>query len=74
VVVPEGGQVWFDGNLNAKGGARQQYTTAALDPGKTHVVNVKARWVGADGKDANWDLPIRARAGDVMTVDLTKIR
>jgi uncharacterized protein (TIGR03000 family) len=74
VIVPQGGQVWFNDNLNPlKAGSKWVFTTDKLDVGKTYVLNVKARWK-EDGQDKSYSIPVRMEAGDNMTVDLTKIR
>ena len=74
VRVPATASVWFENTPTTRLGSERRFLSPALEPGKTHILTVKARWAGADGKDANWDLPIRVRAGDVMTVDLTHVR
>jgi uncharacterized protein (TIGR03000 family) len=72
VVVPTGGQVWFDNSLTPTQGDKWTYTSAPLEPGKDYTVAVKARW--GEGDDAkSYDLPIHVRAGDNLTVDLTTL-
>ena len=73
VIVPEGGQVWFDNTLSPTKGTKWEYTSPKLEPGKTYTVNVKARWADSTG-DKSYDIPLRIVAGDKMTMDLTKIR
>jgi uncharacterized protein (TIGR03000 family) len=73
VIVPEGGQVWFDNTLTPATESKWVYTSPKLEPGKTYTVNVKARW--ADGsQDRDYNIPLRITAGDKMTMDLTKVR
>jgi uncharacterized protein (TIGR03000 family) len=73
VIVPEGGQVWFDGTMTQKGGTRWVYTSPILEPGKTHTVAVKAR-LADNGPNAAMDFSLRLRAGDDLKLDLTKFR
>jgi uncharacterized protein (TIGR03000 family) len=73
VLVPEGGQVWFDNTLTQKGGTKWVYTSPALEPGKTSTLGVKARWTES-GKDRDLDLPVKIKAGDTFTIDVTKVR
>jgi hypothetical protein len=74
VIVPQGGQVWFNGELNPpRNGSKWIFTSKDLDRGKTYVLEIKARW--NDGvNDQSYKIPLRMEAGDNMTVDLTKIR
>jgi hypothetical protein len=69
VVVPQGGQVWFDNVLTPQDGTKWIYKSPAVETGKTQVVSVKARWEGG-----SFDLPLRLQGGDNMTIDLTKTR
>jgi uncharacterized protein (TIGR03000 family) len=73
VIVPEGGQVWFDNTLTPTKGTSWSFTTTALEQGKTYTVNVKARW-DEKGNDRSYDIPVRVVSGDKLTLDLTKIR
>jgi uncharacterized protein (TIGR03000 family) len=73
VIVPEGGQVWFDNTLTPKTGANWVYNSPKLEPGKTYTLNIKARWAEG-GQDKAYDIPLRVVAGDKMTMDLSKIR
>jgi uncharacterized protein (TIGR03000 family) len=73
VIVPEGGQVWFDDTLTPSTGSKWVYTSPKLEPGKTYTLKIKARWAEG-GHDRNYDIPLRIVAGDKMTMDLTKIR
>jgi len=73
VIVPEGGQVWFDNTLTPQKGSKWVYNSPTLEPGKTYTVNIKARWAEG-GQDKAYDIPLRIVAGDKMTMDLTKIR
>lgn len=73
VVVPNGAQVWFDETLSPAKDGKWSYTTSKLEPGKTYVLKVKARWE-QNGQDQNYEIPLRVVAGDNMTLDLTRIR
>jgi uncharacterized protein (TIGR03000 family) len=73
VIVPEGGQVWFDDTLTPSTGSKWVYTSPKLEPGKTYTLKIKARWAEG-GQDRNYDIPLRIVAGDKTTMDLTKIR
>lgn len=74
VIVPKEGQVWFNDQLNPpKTGTRWVFSTENLQPGKTYVVNVKARWKDGE-QDRSYNIPLRVEAGDNMTVDLTNMR
>jgi uncharacterized protein (TIGR03000 family) len=73
VIVPEGGQVWFDNALTPTEGNHWTYTSAPLEPGRDYTVAIKARW--GDGDQAkSYDVPLHVRAGDNMTVDLTQLQ
>jgi uncharacterized protein (TIGR03000 family) len=75
VIAPQGGQVWFNDTLSPpKTGSKYVFTSDKLDAGKTHVVNIKARWQDASGKDWSHSIPLKVEAGDNLTVDLTKIQ
>ena len=39
--VPDGTDVWFEGNQNSQTGTRRDYTSPALEPGYTYALNVK---------------------------------
>ena len=67
VLVPEGGQVWFDNTLTPQDGNKWVYTSKELTPGKSYTVSVKARWEGG-----SIEIPLRIQAGDNMSVDLTR--
>jgi hypothetical protein len=73
VIVPQGGQVWFNDSLSpTKSGSKWIYTSDKLEPGKTHVLNIKARWAEGE-KEKSYTIPLRMEAGDNVTVDLTKL-
>ena len=73
VIVPAGGQVWFNDTLTPAKGDKWVFSSGRLEAGKTYVVNVKVRW-SQNGQDQNYDIPLRVVAGDNMTMDLTRIR
>jgi uncharacterized protein (TIGR03000 family) len=70
VLVPPGGQVWFDNALTPTKGDHWTYTSASLEPNKDYTVAIKARW-GEGDQARSIDIPVHMRAGDNMTVDLT---
>jgi hypothetical protein len=75
VIVPQGGQVWFNDTLSpSKTGSKYVFKSDKLDPGKTHILNIKARWQDASGQDRSYSIPLRMEAGDNTTMDLTKIQ
>ena len=65
IVVPEGAQVWCDGKEVSGTGTSRVFNSPVLEPGRSSVLSVKARW---DGRDREMRLPIQA--GDKMSVDL----
>jgi uncharacterized protein (TIGR03000 family) len=67
VTVPEGAELWFNGKDMGKDGGSQVFTSPVMQPGQTATLAVKARW---NGNTREMQLPIRA--GDKMTVDLTR--
>ena len=73
VVVPEGGQVWFDNVLTPANGNRWVYTSPPLEPGRTYSVSLKARW-GEGDQAKSYEIPVRVQAGDAMTIDLSRTR
>ena len=68
VIVPDGAQVWFDGNLNSQTGPKREFTSAALEPGQSSTLAIKVTPPG--GSPQTMQLPIRA--GDKTTVDLSR--
>jgi hypothetical protein len=74
VIVPKGGQVWFNESLSPpKNGSKWVFTSENLDPDKTYLLEIKARWNDGES-DQSYKIPLRMEAGDNMTMDLTKIR
>jgi uncharacterized protein (TIGR03000 family) len=73
MLVPKGGQVSVNGKLiPAKSDGKVVFTTAQLDPGRTYVLDVRARWREGN-QDQSYTIPLRVEAGDNMTMDLTNI-
>jgi uncharacterized protein (TIGR03000 family) len=68
VIVPEGSEVWFEGNMNSETGTRREYTSPALEPGYTYVLNVKLTPRGGTTRTVK----LYVKAGDNLTFDLTK--
>jgi uncharacterized protein (TIGR03000 family) len=68
VIVPDGSDVWFEGNMNSQTGTRREYTSPALEPGYTYVLNVKLTPPGGTTRTVQ----LHIRAGDTLTFDLTK--
>jgi uncharacterized protein (TIGR03000 family) len=70
-IVPNGGQVWFDNKLTQVSGTHWNYNSPELAPGNTVTVSVRAKWSNA-GSERLYDLPLVLKAGDKMTVDLSR--
>jgi uncharacterized protein (TIGR03000 family) len=72
VVVPADAQVWFDGKATKMSGARRQFESPALTPGRQYTYDVKARWRGADGKEVTQTRHVDVAANSDVTVDFTR--
>lgn len=72
VVVPEGAELWFNGAKTNQTGARREFATAPLTPGKDFRYRIKARWI-EDGKPIELTQTIKVRANSTQTVDFTQI-
>ena len=68
VLVPDGAEVAFEGNVNSETGKTRRYTSPALEPGYDYALNVKVT------PPSGTTRPYRVivRAGDDKTFDLTK--
>jgi uncharacterized protein (TIGR03000 family) len=68
VIVPDGADVWFEGNQNSQTGAKREYTSPALEPGYNYILNVRLTPPGGTAKEVK----LYIKAGDNFTFDLTK--
>ncbi|MCE9561310.1 MAG: TIGR03000 domain-containing protein [Planctomycetes bacterium] len=65
VMVPDGAQVWFNGNETNTTGSSRVFTSPTIQPGQSTTLSVQARW---DGSTRSMQVPMEA--GDNMTIDL----
>jgi uncharacterized protein (TIGR03000 family) len=63
ITVPEGAEVWFDGNLTRQTGARRTFSSPLLEPGTAYHYEVRARWL-VNGKPMEQTQAVGVRAGE----------
>ena len=68
VTVPDGAEVWFEGNQNSETGTQRHYTSPPLEPGYDYSLNVKLTPPGGTARAVR----LIVRAGSNLTFDLTK--
>jgi uncharacterized protein (TIGR03000 family) len=45
VVLPAGAQLWFEGKATTRRGAKRDFYSPKLTPGKNYLYNITARWI-----------------------------
>jgi uncharacterized protein (TIGR03000 family) len=63
VLVPDGAQVWLEGQPTQQTGTVRWYVSPSLPPGIPHVYEVRARWTD-QGKDVEQTQQVIIRAGE----------
>jgi uncharacterized protein (TIGR03000 family) len=64
VRVPEGATVWVNGSKTTQTGARREFVSAGLTPGRSYTYLVRARWTTANGLIEDHDRAITVQAGE----------
>jgi uncharacterized protein (TIGR03000 family) len=68
VYVPADAEVWFDDLKTKQTGENRSFRSPALEPGRTYLYDVKARWV-ENGQEVVRNKTIRVQAGRTAHVD-----
>jgi uncharacterized protein (TIGR03000 family) len=63
VTVPEGAEVWFDGNPTRQTGAERKFSSPPLEPGNAYHYEVRARWL-VNGKPVEQTQVVGVQAGE----------
>jgi uncharacterized protein (TIGR03000 family) len=71
VRAPDNATIWVNGQRTTQSGARREFVSAGLAPGRKYTYEVRAQWTGSDGKlvDITQRLPLEA--GVRREVDFT---
>jgi len=69
VKVPASAELWFDGVKTAQTGALRHFETPVLEPGRSFVYDVRARWTDTSGRVVDRTRQVTIRAGARMGVD-----
>ena len=67
--VPEGAELWFEGEKTSQTGSVRTFVSPAVQPGKTFTYTIRARWIGADGKPVDQKRDVKFQAGQRIGVD-----
>jgi uncharacterized protein (TIGR03000 family) len=68
VYVPANAEVWFDDLKTKQTGETRSFRSPALEPGRTYLYDVKARWV-ENGEEVVRSKTVRVQAGRTAHVD-----
>lgn len=68
VRVPNSAEVWVNGDATTQTGARREFMTNDLTPGKTYTYSIKARW-NENGKPIEREKKVRVHGGEQKVVD-----
>jgi len=69
VRVPDGAQVWIDGQQTKQTGPMRELVTPALDPGQEFSYDIRARWT-ENGQEVDRHRKVTFHAGDRLMVNL----
>jgi uncharacterized protein (TIGR03000 family) len=69
IVVPDGAEVWFNGQKTAQTSATRHFETPALPPGKLQTYEVRASWM-ENGAKVNQTHQVQVHAGKQMVLNL----
>lgn len=69
VRVPEGAELWFDGQPTRQTGPVREFESPPLRPGRDYAYEVRARWT-ENGQSVERDRTVTVRAGDRLNIDL----
>jgi uncharacterized protein (TIGR03000 family) len=68
--VPDGSQIWFDGEQTAQTGTTRVFVSPPLEPGRDYHYEVLARWQDGEGT-VERTRRLRFRAGDTIGLDFS---
>ncbi len=68
VYVPAAADVWFDDLKTKQTGEQRTFKSPALEPGKTYLYDIKARWM-ENGQEVVRTRTVRVQAGRTAHVD-----
>jgi uncharacterized protein (TIGR03000 family) len=68
VSVPPNAEVWFDDLKTKQSGDTRTFRSPELEPGKTYLYDVKAKWV-ENGDEVTRTRTVRVQAGRAVQVD-----
>ncbi len=69
LMVPANAQVWVDGKLTGQTGPNRVFESPALNPGRSYVYEVKARWRDRYGNEVTRSRTVDVGAGSDVIVD-----
>jgi len=69
VRVPANATVWVNGAKTTQNGARREFTSSGLTPGRSYTFLVRAHWDESDGNAVDNDRRITVQAGERRAID-----
>jgi uncharacterized protein (TIGR03000 family) len=69
--TPADATVWINGVKTTQTGARREFVSSGLAAGRSYTFDIRAEWLGADGKLAAAWRRLPVQAGERRLVDLT---
>ena len=69
VRVPDGAEIWIEGDKTSMTGTMRRFTSPALEPGKSYTYDVKAKWTDSSGKEVERTRTVKVAAGARVGVD-----
>jgi uncharacterized protein (TIGR03000 family) len=64
--------IWINGVKTTQTGARREFTSSGLTPGRTYTFDVRAQWGGADGRALDLHRRVPVQAGERRSIDFTQ--
>ena len=71
VRVPANAEVWVEGDKTSQTGTARSFISPPLETGKRFTYDIRARWMGADGKPVDQTRQVKVEAGRRAMVDFT---
>lgn len=69
--VPEGAQLWFDGEATTQPGTLRKFESPALQPGKEYAYAVRIAWM-EEGRAVEQKQRVAIRAGEIYCINLIR--
>ena len=71
VRTPADATVWINGVKTTQTGPRREFVSSGLAQGRNYTFDMRAEWMGLDGKSVEIHRRVPAQAGERRLVDFT---